>query len=249
MVNKVSIILPNYNSSSTIIATVNSIIKQSYKNWELIIIDDCSDIKTKKILAKFEKIKKVKIIYLKKNYGAGFCRNFAIKKSNSQYLAFIDSDDLWHKNKLKLQINYMEKNLYNFTYTNYKTFGITESHTKKIRTPRKFNLNSFIKNTSIATSTMVVSRSSAKGIKFSNTKICEDYHYKCLLLKRINYAYCYPRYLTEYQIRRDSLQSNRFRNLYWMWKINSELNKFNIFKNFISIFFISFNSLKKYGLK
>ena len=100
---KVSIILPNYNSSKTIVATVNSILKQTYENWELIIIDDCSDKKTKNILGKFKKIKKIKVLYSKKNIGAGQCRNMAIKKSNSYYLAFIDSDDLWEKNKLKMQ--------------------------------------------------------------------------------------------------------------------------------------------------
>ena len=91
---KVSIILPNYNSSKTIGATINSVLQQTYKNWELIIVDDCSDRKTKNILSKYRKIKKIKILYLKKNKGAGPCRNLAIKKTNSYYLAFIDSDDL-----------------------------------------------------------------------------------------------------------------------------------------------------------
>ena len=249
MNSKVSIILPNYNSSNTILATVNSIIKQSYKNWELVIIDDCSNFKTKQILSNFKKIKKIKIYYLKKNKGAGYCRNFAIKKSNSDYLAFIDSDDLWLKNKLKLQINYMNKNNYHFTYTNYKTFSVNKHKKKIINVPKKLNFNSFVRNTSIATSTMIVKRFFADGIKFSNTKICEDYHFKCQLLKKIGYAYCLPSYLTEYQIRKNSLQSNRFKNLYWMWKINKSLNNFNIFKNFISIFFISINSLKKYGFR
>ena len=119
---KVSIILPNYNSSKTIIATINSILKQTYRNWELIIVDDYSDKKTKNILTKFKREKKIKIFYNKKNIGAGQCRNIAIKKSNSYYLAFIDSDDLWEENKLKMQINFMRNNNYSFTYTHYKTF-------------------------------------------------------------------------------------------------------------------------------
>ena len=76
---KVSIILPNYNSSKTIVSTINSIIQQKYKHWELIIIDDCSDRTTKNILSKYKKIKKIKIFYLKKNRGAAYCRNLAIK--------------------------------------------------------------------------------------------------------------------------------------------------------------------------
>jgi len=246
---KVSIILPNYNSSKTIKETISSILNQTYKNWELIIVDDNSDKITKSILFKYKKLNKIKILYLKKNKGAAYCRNLAIKKSKSYYVAFIDSDDLWQKNKLNLQINFMQKNNYFFTYTNYKTFKINNPIKKTILAPSKFNFNSFVKNTSIATSTMIVKRSIAGKIKFSNTKICEDYYYKCQLLKKIANAYCYPGCLTEYQIRKDSLQSNRIRNLYWIWKINKSLNRFDILKNLISIFLISFNSLKKYGFR
>ena len=247
--SKVSIILPNYNSSETIKQTINTILKQAYENWELIIVDDNSDKKTKNILSKLKKFKKIKIFYLNKNKGAAYCRNLAIKKSKSYYIAYIDSDDLWKKNKLNLQINFMQKNNYFFTYTNYITFKINKPVKKTILAPSKFDFNSFVKNTSIATSTMIVRRSSAGKIKFSNTKICEDYYYKCQLLKKIGNAYCYSACLTEYQIRKDSLQSNRIRNLYWIWKINKSFNHFNILKNLISIFFISLNSLKKYGFR
>jgi teichuronic acid biosynthesis glycosyltransferase TuaG len=175
---KVSVILPNYNSSGTIVATINSVLQQTYKNWEILIIDDCSDEKTKNIISKFSKKKKIKIIYLKKNKGAAYCRNFAIKKTRSDYIAFIDSDDLWQKNKLKLQINFMQENSYFFTYTNYKTFKTGSFIKNNILVPVKFDFNSFIKNTSIATSTMIVKRSITNKVKFSNTKIFEDYYYK-----------------------------------------------------------------------
>ena len=246
---KVSIILPNYNSSKTIVATINSILEQNYENWELIIVDDFSDKVTKNILSEYKKTKKIKIFYLNKNKGAAYCRNLAIKKSKSYYIAFIDSDDLWKKNKLKFQIGFMQKNNYFFTYTNYKTFKINKLIKNTILVPNKFNFESFVKNTSIATSTMIVKRSVANKTKFKNTKVCEDYYYKCQLLKKIGNAYCYPGLLTQYQIRKGSLQSNRIRNLYWIWKINKSLNHFNFLKNLISIVFISFNSLKKYGFK
>jgi len=247
--SKVSIILPNYNSSKTINETIISVLNQTYKNWELIIVDDNSEKTTKSILSKYRKFKKIKIFYLKKNKGAAYCRNLAIKKSKSYYMAYIDSDDLWKKNKLRLQINFMQKNNYFFTYTDYKTFKTNNPIKKTILTPAKFDFNSFIKNTSIATSTMIVKRSTTAKIKFSNTKICEDYYYKCQLLKKIGNAYCYPACLTEYQIRHDSLQSNRIKNLYWIWKINKSLNRFSFLKNLISVFLISLNSFKKYGFR
>ena len=246
---KVTIILPNYNSSKTIKETISSVLNQTYKNWELIIVDDHSDKKTKSILFKFKKFKKIKIFYLNKNKGAAYCRNLAIKKSKSYYIAYIDSDDLWKKNKLNLQINFMKKNNYSFTYTCYKTFKTNNPVKNNIIVPRKFNFKSFVKNTSIATSTMIVKRKVTDNIIFPNTKICEDYFYKCQLLKKIKHAHCYPQYLSEYRIRKNSLQSSRVRNLYWIWKINKNLNKFNILDNLISIFFISLNSIKKYGFR
>ena len=77
---KIDIILPNYNSSLFITETINSVLSQSYKNWKLIIVDDFSDKKTVNILKKFSSNKKIKVFWQKKNRGAGFCRNYAIKK-------------------------------------------------------------------------------------------------------------------------------------------------------------------------
>ena len=142
---KVDIILPNFNSSDFILNTVQSIKKQSYKNWKLVIVDDNSNLKTKKILKKYLNIKKLKFI-VQKNKGAAHCRNFAIKKLISPYIAFIDSDDLWEKNKLETQVEFMKKNNISFSYTFYNTFG---DKIKSIRPRLKFNFNDFVHNTSI----------------------------------------------------------------------------------------------------
>ncbi len=243
---KIDIILPNYNSSKFIIKTINSILRQTYKNWKLIIVDDFSDAKTKNILKKIPKKKNIKVFFLNKNRGAGFCRNFAIKKSNSSYLAFIDSDDIWKKDKLKKQINFMKNNNFLFSYTDYKTFGEKK---RKINTPSKIDFASFLRNSSIATSTMMVKRNIIGNIKFTNTKICEDFFFKCSLLKKVGHAHCLKQYLTFYRIRRNSLQSSNLKNFYWIWKINKNYNKLNFIENFISLLFISINSLRKYGGK
>jgi teichuronic acid biosynthesis glycosyltransferase TuaG len=243
---KVTIILPNFNSHLFIKKTLDSILKQTYSNWKLFIIDDCSDNKTKSILKKFIKNNRINIFWLKKNKGAGYCRNFGIKKADSKYFAFIDSDDLWKKNKLKNQIKFMMKNKYDFTYTNYETIGKVK---KYIIPPRKFTFKKFIRNTSIGTSTMIVTSKIAKKIKFTNTEICEDYYYKCKILKKVGHAHCLGQSLTKYRIRNNSLQSSSLKNFYWIWKINKKYNKLNFLDNFISLFFISLNSIKKYRFK
>jgi teichuronic acid biosynthesis glycosyltransferase TuaG len=244
--NNIDIILPNYNSSKFLKQTLNSIIMQTYKNWKLIIIDDCSDDKTKNILKKYSKDKRIKMFWLKKNNGAGFCRNYGIKKSKSPYVAFIDSDDVWKKNKLEKQIIFMKKNNYSFSYTNYETFG---DKRKIIIPPLRFDYKSFINNTSIGTSTMMVKRKELKNIKFTNSKICEDYYFKCKLLKRVKFAFCLNEFLTRYRIRHNSMQSSNIKNIFWIWKINRDFNKLGIINNLTSIINISINSIKKYGGK
>ena len=117
--NFIDIILPVYNSEKFIIKTVNSIINQSFNNWRIIIIDDASTDKTLKLLNDFYKkfIKKKKILIFENfiNKGQAYCRNIGLKYSKSEFVAFIDSDDLWMRQKLKKQI----KSIY--TYTNIHT--------------------------------------------------------------------------------------------------------------------------------
>ena len=242
---KIDIILPNFNSSEYIKETIKSIIDQTFKNWKLIIVDDCSDKKTRTLLKKFSKNKRIKIYWLKKNKGAGYCRNYAIKKSKSPYLAFIDSDDIWKKDKLETQLRFMENNNYLFTYTNYETFG---KKIKFISPAKEYDFKKFVNDTSICTSTMIIKRNILKNVEFINSEICEDYFFKCKILKICN-AYCLDDYLTKYRIRKNSLQSSSLKNFYWIWKINREYNKFNFLENFFSLFLISINSLRKYGFK
>tara|TARA_B100000686_G_scaffold16325_1_gene15271 strand:- start:3247 stop:4029 length:783 start_codon:yes stop_codon:yes gene_type:complete len=252
---KVDIILPNHNSDRFFSDTINSILNQTFKNWQLIIVDDDSNANTKELLKKYEPNSKIKIIWLKKNKGPGFCRNIAMRYSKADYLAFIDSDDIWYKDKLLDQLNFMLNNNFEFTYTDYESFKSNDSpfskykKMNKITPPRNFSFNTFIKNTSISTSTMIVKKNLVNNIKFKKVKICEDYYFKCKILKKIKHAHCLTKILTQYRIRPDSLQSNKIKNLYWIWYINKNYNKLNLFENFISLLCISINSLKKYGFK
>jgi len=247
----IDIILPNYNSAPYLSETIDSIINQTFKNWKLIVVDGNSNMETQKILKKYESNSSINIIWLKKNKRAGFCRNLAIRNSKSEYIAFVDSDDIWEKEKLSKQLDFMIKNKHYFTYTNYITFTSSNkfSNLRKVIPEKYFTFKKFIKNTSIGTSTMIVKRSSIGNIKFSNTKICEDYFFKCQILKKVHYAYCLPESLTKYRIRKGSLQSNKVRNLYWIWYINKKFNKLNFFENCVSLISISINSLRKYGFK
>tara|TARA_Y100000590_G_scaffold398376_1_gene480754 strand:- start:48 stop:869 length:822 start_codon:yes stop_codon:yes gene_type:complete len=246
----VEIVLPNYNSEEYLSETIDSIIEQTFKNWRLTIVDDNSNIQTQQVLKNYANHPNINIIWLKKNKKAGFCRNLAIRNSKSDYIAFIDSDDIWEKEKLSKQLDFMIKNKYNFTYTNYTASSLEKKNSfKEIRPEKYFNFEKFIRNTSIATSTMIIKKTSIGITKFSNTEICEDYFFKCQILKKVNFAYCLSENLMKYRIRKDSLQSNKIKNLRWIWYINKNYNKMNFLNNFFSILCISINSIKKYGFK
>lgn len=141
----VSIIMPSYNTAIYIEETIQSVLNQTYPNWELIIVDDCSNDNTDEVL---EKIKDPRIHYLKneKNSGAAVSRNKALCEAKGQWIAFLDSDDLWMPNKLEKQIRFMEENGYAFSYTNYEEIdvngnktGVTVTGPKKITKIGMFN--------------------------------------------------------------------------------------------------------------
>ena len=248
--NQIDIVLPTFNSEKFIIKTINSIINQSFRNWRIIIIDDASTDRTLSILKTFYKklIKKKKILIVKNlvNKGQSYSRNIGIKYSKSKYIAFIDSDDMWLKKKLEKQIKFMIKKNYMFTYTDYKVLKNNKSY--NIYTPLNFNLFKFVKNTSIATSTMIICRKIITTFFPDKIRLCEDYFFKCALLKKYD-AYKCPGVLAKYLVRKNSLQSSRIRVLLSVWKINKSFNQMNIFENLLSIIFISINSLLKYGFR
>ena len=250
--NFVDIILPNFNKATYLKEAVDSIFEQTYENWKLYIIDDCSTDKSKIILEKFKNSKKVKIIYLNKNMGPSFCRNYGIRISSSKYISFMDSDDYWTKDKLQEQISFMEKNNFKFTYTDYIPFFEKNGKKKFInKTTLKSSLTfeDFILNTSINTTTMIISRTILKHLKFKKLKKLEDYLFKCEILKQNIVAHKLNKSLAFYRILNKSRSSQRFKNILYLWKINKKYNNFNLFRNLFSIFMISINSLKKYGMK
>lgn len=115
----VSIIMPSYNTAKYIDETIDSVLKQTYKNWELIIVDDCSPDNTDEIVKPYLTDERIKYIKNEKNSGAAVSRNRALREAKGKWIAFLDSDDLWMSEKLEKQISFMEKNDYHFSYTKY----------------------------------------------------------------------------------------------------------------------------------
>jgi len=248
----VDVILPNYNKAEFLEEAIDSVITQTYKNWHLYIVDDHSNDNSVKVIDKFLNLENVTVIKLYKNKGPSFCRNYAMRISKSKYISFIDSDDSWLSDKLEKQITFMEKHNLSFTYTDYTPFFESFGKKKvKKRTSLKdyFNYGTFIKNSSINTTTMIIARSILSTHRFKKITLLEDYLFKCKLLKDDNVAKKLNEDLAFYRILNKSRSSQRLKNIYWLWYVNKNYNKLKFFDNIISIFFISINSIKKYGIK
>lgn len=249
----VDIIMPNYNKDQFIKEAINSIVTQDFKNWKLTVIDGASNDNSKKILEEFEKkFNNIKVIYLKKRKNTAFSRNLGMRLSKSEYIAFLDSDDIWPKNKLSEQIAFMKKFNFDFTYTDYVPFIVKDNskiYKKRITTPDSYTYDRFIKDTSIATSSMIIKKTTIGNIKCPNVEVLEDYPFKCKILRTGAFANKVNQNLLFYRISKNSLQSKKLRSVYWLWYINRKYNGLSLLKNIISILMISFNSVKKYGIK
>ena len=164
----------------------------------------------------------------------------------------MDSDDYWTKDKLQEQISFMEKNNFKFTYTDYIPFFEKNGKKKFInKTTLKslLTFEDFILNTSINTTTMIISRTILKHLKFKKLKKLEDYLFKCEILKQNIVAHKLNKSLAFYRILNKSRSSHKFKNIFYLWRINKKYNQLNTLKNLKSIIMISINSLKKYGFK
>lgn len=117
--NMVSIITPTYNCGNFIAKTIESVLSQTYSNWEMIIVDDCSTDNTKEIVSRYSD-KRIQYHCLERNNGAAVARNEALRLAKGRFIAFLDSDDLWTPEKLERQIKFMRDNDYSFSFHGYE---------------------------------------------------------------------------------------------------------------------------------
>ena len=140
----VSIIMPSYNTAGYIAESIQSVLAQTYNNWELIIVDDCSPDNTDEVVKPFLADLRIKYLKNEKNSGAAVSRNRALREAKGKWIAFLDSDDLWMPEKLEKQIKFMEKNNYHFSYTKYAEIDTDgKRNGKVISGPKKITKTGF----------------------------------------------------------------------------------------------------------
>ncbi len=241
----VSIILPYYKKIKYFGATYRSIIRQSYQNFELIIIYDDKDLGELKAIKKIIKRNpKVKILRNKRNLGAGLSRNYGIKKSKGKFISFIDADDIWTRNKLKEQIKFIEKNKFSFICCNYKK----KFRNKIINVKPQYEIRYYdlINSCSIGLSTVMLRKKIINYKLFSKLKTQEDFSAWLKIMRKKNVS-CYNlnKTLVTWNYDENSLSSNFFQKLKDAYKVFRINENFSVINSIIHLFILSINSLKR----
>ena len=246
----VSIITPAYNSENFIEETINSVKNQTYTNWEMIIVDDNSTDGTREIVKHYcREDKRIKLIVMTENAGAAVARNKALKEAEGKYVAFLDSDDKWKPDKLKLQIEFMKKNNYGFTFTKYEYINDEKNELKK-EFPVPLSLNYFqaLKTTVIGCLTVVIDREIIGDFEMPLVRRGQDNLTWLEILKRGHIAYGYNVNLAEYRRVSGSLSNNKFKAIKRQWNNYRYEVKLPLVKCVYYYTHYVFNSIKKYYL-
>ena len=230
----VSIVVPVYNSEKFIRETINTVKQQTYTNWELLLVNDCSTDNSKKIIQEYEEDERIKLIDLKENSGAAIARNEGIKQAGRKYVAFLDADDLWIREKLEKQINFMKQNNYAFTFSGYEFANEKGIGTGKVvHVPHKINYRQALKNTTISTCAVVldVEKLGKDLIKMPNIRRGQDTATWWKILKAGNEAYGLDECLFLYRRTNNTLSSNKIKALKRTWNLYRNVEKLSIFKS------------------
>lgn len=200
----VSIITPSYNTGKYINDTILSVINQSYSNWEMIIVDDCSTDDTEAIVYSFGD-PRIRLLKNKTNLGAAISRNKAIKEANGEWIAFLDSDDLWTSDKLEKQLNFMAQNRYAFTCA-YSSYIDEDSNSlQKLDTcPSKIGIIGMYLYNWVGCLTAMYHVPTVGLVQIEDIPKRNDYAIWLQIVKKTP-CYCMPECVGKYRIRKSSL--------------------------------------------
>lgn len=246
----VSVITPTYNAARFITETIFSVKEQTFTNWEMIIVDDSSLDNTVEIVKKeMEKDSRIKLIELKKNSGPANARNRAIAAANGNYLAFLDSDDLWLPQKLERQLLFMDQKNLAFSYTGYRIMTEDGKRTDVVfRVPAKIDYKSLLKNTIIGTLTVMLDRRKVGMVQMPLHRDCsEDYGLWLSILSRGIQAYGMNEELAIYRKCEKSLSSNKLKSAQKTWNTYRKVEKITLPSSLWYFANYSLHALKKHS--
>jgi teichuronic acid biosynthesis glycosyltransferase TuaG len=240
----VTVVTAVHNSDPFLNKTIQSVTNQGFTNWEMVLVDDCSNDRSVEIIERaMETDARLKLIRLTKNSGAAVARNTAIEAANGRYMAFLDSDDLWKPEKLALQIQFMQSQDAALTYTYYERMseaGVPLNQT--VICPLKINYQQLLKSNVIGCLTAIYDSGKLGKVYMPLIRKRQDFGLWLSILKREKSAYCLPESLALYRVRTSSISSNKVDLIKYNWQLYREILDLSVPK---SAFYLSCNVLKK----
>lgn len=250
MKDLVSVIIPMYNAEKYIEYTIESVINQTYKNLEIIVVDDNSSDNSSLIIEKLKKMD-TRIVYIKlnENKGVANARNTGINISNGRFIAFVDSDDMWKKDKVEKQLEFMKNKKYAFTFTSYEYIsedGISMNNI--INAKECVNYKTLLKGNSIGCSTVMIDKNKIKKISMPCIRH-EDYVTWLKILKSGECAYGLSENLGYYRKLSDSLSGNKVKAAKWTWNIYRKVECLPFYKCIYYFLCYALKNVNKHFLK
>jgi teichuronic acid biosynthesis glycosyltransferase TuaG len=244
----VTVITPAYNAAQYLSDTIRSVQAQTFKDWEMIIVDDCSTDETFKIATSFSsKDSRIHVVKHTMNSGVAVARNTALDAAKTEFVAFLDSDDLWMPNKLEKQLDFMEKNGYVLTYTDYQLFNTdTGEVIKKIKSPKKMTYKSIFTNTGIGCLTVMVDKNISGEFHMPLLKHTEDNCTWQTILKPGYTAYLLDENLASYRVGNVSLTKDKSKSAKNQWDYYRKYYKFSVLKSAYYFCGYAINAVKKH---
>lgn len=247
----VSIITPSYNSEKYLSQTIDSVLSQTYTNWEHIIIDDKSNDNSIKIIKEYKKKEsRIKLIKLRKNQGSGIARNKGIKQAKGKFIAFLDSDDIWDKNKLSLQIEFMLKYNIEFSHTDY---GYIDEKSNKIKdifkVSKVVNYKNLLMRTEISCLTAIFDAEAIGKYYMSDHRRKQDYALWLSILKDGYCSYGLNDCLAYYRQHSDSGTSKKYKLIVSHYAFLRETQKLSRISSIYYTLHYLWNGVIKYYIK
>lgn len=244
----VSVITPVYNVEKYIDRTLGSVFAQTYKNIEIVLVDDQSKDRSAEIIKKYQENHPEIVYYLQpENKGAGYARNKALELAIGQYVAFLDADDMWKPEKIEKQVRLLKEKKGGFCFT---AIEMIDGDDKVIKGKRKvkeqIDYNFLLSNTMIPTSGVIVDRCIKGDFRMHLRRGGQDYATWLRLLRDGSKAYGIDEALVGYRVDGKSLSSNKFDSVKQIWEIQTQNEGIKRYRVVLNIFKWSWNSVKKY---
>ena len=236
----VSIITPSYNSAKFISQTIESVLAQTYQNWEMIIVDDCSPDNSNEIIVRYKKKDaRIKLIKLAKNSGPAVARNRAIKEAKGRYIAFLDADDLWKPEKLEKQLAFMNDHDCALSFSAYEIISEEgQNLEKRVRPPTKLSYRDMLKSNYIGCLTAMYDTRKVGKVYMPLINKRQDYGLWLKLLKKTDFAYGINEPLAIYRVLTNSVSSNKIKLLKYNYLLFREHEGFSSIK---SLYYLTWN--------